>query len=274
MGPGQRGPRPATPHEAPPGPTLARDHPRRQRGVRARAAGAGRAGDGLARGPGRGRLLITARTEAELRTGLAIMPEGRRREALGAALERGAWRGPRRPRAALRGGAATRAYATIQAARLGFAHQHGRRHDRGHRAGVGSPRGHAQRERLRGHARGGGQPMGVTEDPHEGGAGGAAEVEDREGGEARPASRRGDQWRDRGARAHPGGLRAPGRHRAERRHPHRQGPARRDAAGGLLGGRARRRASVAARSRNSEAGGVERVRERLRRARQSYEDQR
>ena len=32
-------------------------------------------------------LFITAVTEAELRTGPAIMPEGRRREALGAALE-------------------------------------------------------------------------------------------------------------------------------------------------------------------------------------------
>ena len=34
-----------------------------------------------------GALFVTAVTEAELRTGLAIMPEGRRREALGAALE-------------------------------------------------------------------------------------------------------------------------------------------------------------------------------------------
>lgn len=67
-----------------------------------------------------GALFITAVTEAELRTGLAIMPEGRRREALAAALEAVLAEDFAGRVLPFEGGAAARAYATIQAARRGM----------------------------------------------------------------------------------------------------------------------------------------------------------
>lgn len=67
-----------------------------------------------------GALFITAVTEAELRTGLAIMPEGRRREALGAALEAVLAEDFAGRVLPFEGGAAARAYAAIHAARRGM----------------------------------------------------------------------------------------------------------------------------------------------------------
>lgn len=64
-----------------------------------------------------GALFVTAVTEAELRTGLAIMPEGQRREALGAALEAVLDEDFAGRVLAFEGGAAARAYAAIQAGR-------------------------------------------------------------------------------------------------------------------------------------------------------------
>ena len=62
-------------------------------------------------------LFITAVAEAELRTGLAIMPEGRRREALGAVLEAVLLEDFAGRVLPFEGGLATRAYAAIQATR-------------------------------------------------------------------------------------------------------------------------------------------------------------
>jgi hypothetical protein len=67
-----------------------------------------------------GALFVTAVTEAELRTGLAIMPGGRRREALGAALETVLAEDFAGRVLPFEGGAAARAYAAIQAARRGM----------------------------------------------------------------------------------------------------------------------------------------------------------
>lgn len=64
-----------------------------------------------------GALFTTAVTEAELRTGFAIMPEGRRREALGAALEAVLVEDFARRVLPFEGGAAARAYAAIARAR-------------------------------------------------------------------------------------------------------------------------------------------------------------
>lgn len=64
-----------------------------------------------------GALYTTAVTEAELRTGLAIMPEGRRREALAAALEAVLGEDLAGRVLPFEGGAAARAYAAIQAGR-------------------------------------------------------------------------------------------------------------------------------------------------------------
>ena len=66
-----------------------------------------------------GALFITAVTEAELRTGLAIMPEGRRREALAAALEAVLAEDFAGRVLPFEGGPAARAYAAIQAERRG-----------------------------------------------------------------------------------------------------------------------------------------------------------
>lgn len=64
-----------------------------------------------------GALFVTAVTEAELRTGLAIMPEGRRREALGAALEAMLAEDFAGRVLPFEAGAAARAYAVIHATR-------------------------------------------------------------------------------------------------------------------------------------------------------------
>ena len=64
-----------------------------------------------------GTLFLTAITEAELRTGLAFLPEGRRREALGAALESVLTQDFASRVLPFEGGAAARAYATVQAER-------------------------------------------------------------------------------------------------------------------------------------------------------------
>lgn len=64
-----------------------------------------------------GALFITAVTEAELRTGLAFLPEGRRREALGAALEAVVGEDFADRVLPFEGGATARAYAAIQAER-------------------------------------------------------------------------------------------------------------------------------------------------------------
>lgn len=64
-----------------------------------------------------GALFITVVTEAELRTGLAVMPGGRRREALGAALEAVLAEDFAGRVLPFEGGAAARAYAVIHATR-------------------------------------------------------------------------------------------------------------------------------------------------------------
>jgi predicted nucleic acid-binding protein len=62
-------------------------------------------------------LFITAVTEAELRTGLAFLPEGKRREALGAALEAVIGEDFAGRVLTFEGGAVARAYSAIQAER-------------------------------------------------------------------------------------------------------------------------------------------------------------
>ena len=62
-------------------------------------------------------LFLTAVTEAELRTGLALLPAGKRREALGAALEAMLAEDFAGRVLPFEGGAAARAYAAIQAER-------------------------------------------------------------------------------------------------------------------------------------------------------------
>jgi toxin FitB len=64
-------------------------------------------------------LFITAVTEAELRTGLALLPEGRRRDALEAALEAVLAEDFAGRVLPFEAGATARAYAAIQAARRG-----------------------------------------------------------------------------------------------------------------------------------------------------------
>lgn len=62
-------------------------------------------------------LFLTAVTEAELRAGVALLPDGRRREALGAALEAVLAQDFAGRVLPFEGGAAARAYAAIQADR-------------------------------------------------------------------------------------------------------------------------------------------------------------